>query len=163
MLTVFKRWIAGTPQQDPGGSGGDEVFTICLAPDRFHLRHVGQTRQGNGYWVTSQLASEAGGTRDFIVGYLFDQSGEMIAADVVDLGLRNGGYKGTPAGQIETMLKKLEAAKRTAIRVQPFSCEFYGHRFGLIPREGETDMRVDAMPGHTLMFYGPWDRCNYDS
>ncbi|MBI1494674.1 hypothetical protein [Halocynthiibacter styelae] len=97
------------------------------------------------------------------MGYLFDQNGEMIAADVVDLDLRKGGCKGVPAGQIEAMLKKLEAVKRTAIRVQPFSCEFYGHSFGLIPREGEAAMLIDAMPGHTLMFYGPWERCNYDS
>lgn len=163
MLSFFRRWLRDTPPDDPGGQAEPGVFTICLAPDRFHLQHVGRTRQGNGYWVTSQLASEAGGTRDFVAGYLFDRAGALISADVLDLGLRSDRSEDAPTRPTDVMLKRLEAETREEIRVQPFSCEFYGHGFGLIPREDEKDMLIDAMPGHTLMFYGPWDRCNYGS
>ena len=53
--------------------------------------------------------------------------------------------------------------------MKPFSVSFYDHTFGLVVRQTEEgdeasgETLIDAMPGHTLMFYGPWSLCNYNS
>ncbi len=140
-----------------------------LVPDRYHLHDVGRTRQGNGYWITPQLAPEKNGTRDFVVAYTFDTSGTLISADVADLGLRELGEDRRVPEAIIRMKKKVDAVSVEQIWVMPFSVSFYGHTFGLVVREPdkedgfEEEPVVDALPGYTLMFYGPWDTCNYDT
>lgn len=142
---------------------------LPLVPDRFHLLHVGRTAQGNGYWITPQLATGDGETRDFIAAYVFDPGGALISCEVVDLGLRSGGSDRTADEVISRLRAKIDAETIEEIRVKPFSRSFFGHCFGLIIREPEAgddpsqDTLIDAMPGYTLMFYGPWSSCNYDS
>lgn len=141
-----------------------------LVPDRFHLLHVGKTAQGNGYWITPQLATEDGATRDFIAAYVFAPDGALISCDVVDLGLRSGGSDRMVDTTISRLKTKIDAETVEEIRVKPFSRMFYGHCFGLVIREpdaGDDDPShetlIDALPGHTLMFQDPWTSCNYDS
>jgi len=65
--------------------------------------------------------------------------------------------------------KKINAKNVTEIRVKPFAVSFYEHTFGLVVRESDDgeeaseEALIDAMPGYTLMFYGPWSSCNYDT
>ena len=140
-----------------------------LSPDDYHLRHVGRTKQGNGYWITTQLSVEEGGTRDFVAAYLFDRDGALISTDIIDLGIRPPASDHPLPDTIEKLKQKLDAVGPAEIWVRPFAVSFYGLTFGLVIREAEEgddpdgEPVVDAMPGHTLMFYAPWDRCNYDS
>ncbi len=140
-----------------------------LVPDGYHLQHVGKTVQGNGYWIDVQRASEGEGTRDFVAAYVFDEKGNLIHSEVVDRGLRNDSPAKDLGETIRKLKKKIDAKNVTEILVKPFSVPFHGYIFGLVVREAEDgeavseDTIIDAMPGHTLMFYGPWSLCNYDS
>lgn len=140
-----------------------------LVPDDHHLLHVGKTTQGNGYWITPQLVTEADGTRDFIAAYLFDTRGNNIFCKVVDLGIRNSPESNSPASAIRDLRRNIDAEETCEIWVKPFATSFYGHTFGLIVRDTEEDdcdpdeVVVDAMPGMTLMFHSPWTTCNYAS
>jgi len=140
-----------------------------LVPDSYHLQHVGLTAQGNGYWIDIQLAAEKEGVRDFVAAYIFDEKGNLISAEVIDRGLRSSNPAQTVQEIIVRLKKKIEAKDTTEIRVKPFSVSFYGHTFGLVIREADEEDEVsdetliDAVPGYTLMFYGPWNSCNYDT
>lgn len=140
-----------------------------LVPDDYHLQHVGKTAQGNGYWIDLQLASEGDDTRDFVAAYVFDEMGDLISCEVVDQGKRSHSAEHTTDEIIQRLKRKVDAKETTKIRVKPFSISFHGHTFGLIIREQEEsddpldEVLIDAMPGSTLMFYGPWSHCNYDS
>jgi len=140
-----------------------------LVPDDYHLQHVGKTVQGNGYWIDVQLATEEVGTRDFVAAYVFDGEGNLNSSEVVDRGLRTDNSAQTLEETIGKLKKKNDAKDVTEILVKPFSVSFYGHTFGLVVRETEEgdeasgETLIDAMPGHTLMFYGPWSLCNYNS
>jgi hypothetical protein len=140
-----------------------------LVPDDYHLQHVGKTAQGNGYWIALQLATEDGDTRDFVAAYVFDKMGDLISCEVVDQGKRPHSAEHTTNEIIQKLKRKVDAKETTKILVKPFSTSFHGHTFGLIIREQEEgddpsdETLVDAMPGSTLMFYGPWSHCNYDS
>lgn len=140
-----------------------------LVPDDFHLHHGGKTAQGNGYWIDTQLAIEKDGTRDFVAAYVFDREGKLISSEVVNRGLRSEEQTQTLEEIIGKLKKKINAKETTEILVKPFSASFYGHTFGLVVREAEEgddatmEVLIDAMPGYTLMFYGPWSSCNYDT
>ncbi len=140
-----------------------------LIPDNYHLQHVGKTAQGNGYWIDIQLATEKDGTRDFVAAYVFDREGNLISSEVVDLGFRNENSAQAIEETIEKLKKKIDAKDTAEILVKPFSVMFYGQTFGLVIREADDgdeapeEALLDAMPGHTLMFYGPWSMCNYDT
>ena len=140
-----------------------------LVPDDYHLQHVGKTLQGNGYWIDIQLAVEKDGTRDFVAAYIFDKEGCLISSEVVDQGMRTGAPVQTTEEIIGKLKKKIAAKDTSEILVKPFSTSFYGHTFGLVAREADeskdatAETLIDAMPGHTLMFYGPWSLCNYDT
>ncbi|MDX8354666.1 hypothetical protein [Cognatiyoonia sp. IB215182] len=139
-----------------------------LVPDDYHLRDVGKTKQGNGYWITQQLTSDGNTTRDFVAAYLFDKDGHFISADVVDLGLREPNKDGGLGDALARLRRKIDAETVEQIWVRPFSTAFFGETFGLVVREDEHEefqgeQLIDALPGHTLMFYGPWDTCNYDT
>lgn len=140
-----------------------------LVPDRYHLNHVARTAQGNGYWITSQLATENGTTRDFVAAYIFDPQGNFISGEVIDLGLRSEKDRLSSRDVVDRLKRKIDVRDRSTIQVKPFSISFFGQEFGLIIRQPEGaendigDVVIDAMPGFTLMFYGPWTLCNYDS
>ena len=136
-----------------------------LTPDDYHLQHVGRTTQGNGYWITPQLVIEDDGPRDFIAAYIFDKKGNLISCDIVDLGLRSQSHQLESEKTIQRLTQKIDAKQPAEIWVKPFSVSFYGHTFGLIARDkdGSGEVVIDAMPGWTLMFHSPLDRCNYAS
>ena len=142
---------------------------FTLVPDDYHLQHVGKTVQGNGYWIDVQFAVEEKGTHDFVAAYVFDREGTLISSEVVDRGFRNDEPAQTLEEIIRNLKKKIDAKNVAEIQVRPFSVSFYGHTFGLVVREAEDgdeasgETLIDAVPGHTLMFYGPWSLCNYDS
>ena len=163
-LDMMNDSSASTPDNDDVANSG-----FPLVPDDFHLQYVGETAQGNGYWIDVQLATEDGGTRDFIAAYVFDKAGNLISSEVFDRGLRSSQSEQTTEEIVRKLLKKIDAKNTTEILVKPFSTSFYGHTFGLVIREkeegddAEQDTLIDALPGNTLMFYGPWSLCNYDT
>lgn len=163
------RNVSMTETSDTFESFDIENLRFPLVPDNFHLRDVGKTRQGNGFWITSQLIPEGETTRDFIAAYIFDRDGGLISSEVVDLGCRDQSEVPKAKDVINGLKRKIDAAEKGEIWVKPFSVSFYGHTFGLIPRKiGDAldphgEYVVDAEPGSTYMFYGPWDLCNYDT
>ncbi|MCG3267461.1 hypothetical protein [Yoonia sp. I 8.24] len=150
-------------------NAGESAFKVLLVPDDYHLQDVGYTAQGNGFWITQHLVSEIGGTRDFVGAYIFDSEGELLSSEVVDQGLRSEPDYIAPADVVTRLRRKIDASCSEQIWVKPFSVQFYGHDFGLVVRDedvddqGPDDIVVDLLPGCTLMFYGPWDSCNYDT
>lgn len=160
-LNTLKGPYIPTPDCDDVENSG-----FPLVPDDDRLFYVGKTIQGNGSWIDAQLAIEDGNTRDFIVAYVFDKKGNLISSDVIDCGLRSCESEQTGKEIVPRLLKKIDAKETAEILVKPFSVSFYGHTFGLVVREKEDDddpelgTLIDAMPGYTLMFHGPWCTCN---
>ena len=153
---------ASTPEIDDVENSG-----FPLVPDDCHLQHVGKTTQGNGYWIDIQLALEDGDTRDFVAAYVFDKAGNLISSEVLDRGLRSSQSEQPTEELVRKLMKKIDAKETAEILVKPFATTFFGHTFGLVIREREEGddaeqvTLIDAMPGYTLMFHGPWSLCNY--
>lgn len=163
-LDTMNDFSASTPDSDDVKNSG-----FPLVPDDFHLLYVGKTAQGNGYWIDIQLAIENGGTRDFVAAYVFDKAGNLISSEVLDRGVRPSQSEQTTEELVRMLMRKIDAKETAEILVKPFSTSYFGYTFGLVTREkeegdyAEQDTFIDAMPGHTLMFYGPWSQCNYDT
>jgi hypothetical protein len=173
MRSIFQWLLKSTKLQRNEGAcsvhSDRGAFKILLAPDDYHLRDVGYTLQGNGFWITQHLVSENGGTRDFVGAYIFDSEGDLLSSEVVDQGFRSEPDYIATTDVINRLRRKVDASCSGKVLVKPFSVQFYGHNFGLVVRDedadaqGPDDIVVDLLPGWTLMFYGPWDRCNYDT
>ncbi len=146
-------------------------FKIPLVPDRYHLKDVGKTKQGNGFWVTTQLSVKDGTRTDYVAAYIFDTKGNLISSEVSVLSAHDAYSRKKVGEAIDKVKAKIDAVTIEPIRVRPFSVSYFGETFGLVMREeheGYTintvdDILVDALPGYTLMFYPPWQTCNYDT
>ena len=152
------------------------TFKIRLIPDRYHLHDIGKLESGAFCWITLQLHWDGEDTRDFVATYIFDADGRLIQHIIDDLGLRSGPSGKSAKSVIAEHKRLIGPIEPTDIWVSPFSVSAYGLEFGLIERKLDPDddpeyleklkedgPLVDAMPGHTLMFYPPWDEGLYDS
>lgn len=148
-----------------------EDFKVLLVPDRYHLKDVGKTKHGNGYWVSTQLSVSSDVRVDYVAGYVFDPNGSLILSDISVLPDGQTASRKQVGAAIDKVKAKIEADTTEPIQVRPFSVTYYGQTFGLVIRRDEDtdetpeidDILVDALPGHTLMFYAPWQTCNYDT
>jgi hypothetical protein len=138
---------------------------VRLEPDTFHVPHVGRTRDGRQFFLTTPFVADAS---DFLALYLFDPEGRLLDARIEDLGPREPG-KPLAADVEEARYQKLieELGLRLEpIDVAPFEVDRGGIEFGLIPQPPEPPLTdhwtVEAHPGNYLSFYPPWDG-SYDT
>jgi hypothetical protein len=137
---------------------------IRLIPDEWHIRNVGRLNDGRLFFVDSQLDPTGGVTRDFVCTFVFDKDGHLVEHSVELIGERGAYPDGSVGSTLRRHLAALGDRTLTDIWVRPFSVEYNGTVFGLIPRKSEFgEWRVEFMPGNTLSFYPPWKTGEYDT
>ena len=143
---------------------------IPIAHDDHHARHVGKTRDGRQFFLTTPFCP---GETDFIALYLFDDDGNLLEARIDELGRRGdsrlpGNVKRHDASEqklIAQRLAELGEVSFETIEVKPFSIERRGVTFGLIlqePDDPDEPWSVIVEPGDYMAFYPPWDG-DYDT
>ena len=144
--------------------------SIAIDPDDYHARHVGRTRNGRQFFVTTPFvpttSNEAG--REFIAVYLFDSEGALIEARIDDLGPRASVDVDSAKDLFERRIAELGPTDQCRIEVSPFQVHRFGTVFGLVPRPPESDDEddswwVEAQPGNFMAFHEPWDSGEYDT
>ena len=146
---------------------------IPINHDDYHAKHIGKTADGRQFFLTTPFVPAIGGNpgREFLALYLFDAKGELLEAQIEDLGVRQNPIlpgnvdEDHAASLLESWLSELGKVSFCNIKVAPFRLERFGIEFGLIPREpvDEDDhWWVTVEPGDYMAFYPPWDG-DYDT
>ncbi len=103
-------------------------------------------------------------TRDFICTFWFDDDGNLVQHRIDELGVREGYDRSAAENIWNAHLSDVGELDPAPFWVRPFSVEFAGFSFGLIPREmDEEEWQVTFEPGNTMAFYEPWDSGEYDT
>jgi hypothetical protein len=141
---------------------------IAINHDDYHAEHVGRTRDGRQFFLTTPfepaLGEESGG--EYVALFVFDDGGNLIEAKIDDFGPRKTVDEEKRRRVYEGRLSELGDVVFDRIEVKPFAVERLGRRFGLIPREPEEDddpWAVEMMPGNYMAFFEPWDSGDYDT
>jgi hypothetical protein len=144
-----------------------------IARDNYHARHVGVTRDGRQFFLTTPFVPAVQGRgQSFVATYLFDREGSLVEDRIEKLDARPDDR--VPPGNIDMRvaqaaldahLAALDVAEFCSIEIAPFEIERFGIGFGLIPLPDEYDPDHDVIeihPGNYMAFYAPWDG-DYDT
>lgn len=141
---------------------------IAIEHDDYHARHVGRTRDGRQFFLTTPfepaIAGRPGG--EFVAFFLFDSSGQLLSAKIDSFGPRASMDREKRREACERYLRELGDIEYGRIEVAPFVVERFDISFGLIPRPGETEddsWWVELLPGNYMAFHEPWDSGEYDT
>ena len=140
---------------------------ISINHDDYHAKHIGRTRDGRQFFLTTPFVPTLGNEegREFIALYLFDESGNLLEAKIDNLGARENVDAARTRDLIETHLQELGEKTFGDIAIAPFQLQRFDVAFGLIPRAPEADDEdwwVILMPGDMMAFTAPWDG-DYDT
>lgn len=130
--------------------------------DDYHAKYVGRTADGRQFFLTAPFVPLG---HEFVALYLFDASGELLEAQIDDLGTRAQLDAVLHRATFESRLQELGEVTFCDIAVAPFRVERFGVEFGLIaevPEDGGEVCWVTVEPGDFMVFYPPWDG-NYDT
>lgn len=141
---------------------------IAIDHDEYHAKHIGQTSNGQQFFLTTPfqppVKNDPGA--EYVALFLFDQNGKLIEAKIEDFGPRPTCDEQARRQCYETYLAELGDVTFQRIEVQPFSISRFGVDFGFIPFEPEDDedeWAVELHPGNYMAFYEPWDSGDYDT
>jgi hypothetical protein len=141
---------------------------IAIDHDDYHAEHVGHTRDGRQFFLTTPFepahGDDPGG--EYVALFLFDADGNLLAAEIDDFGPRATVDNDAVRSRYDRRLAELGDVTFDRIEVKPFAVENFGRRFGLIPREPEEEgdsWVVEMMPGNYMAFFEPWDSGVYDT
>lgn len=156
---------------------------IALDHDEYHAKYVGCSLDGRQFFGTTPFvpANEDGG-REFSALYVFDVSGNLLDAQIDDLGTRPELEANIKVAQ-ELQAQRLAALGEIVfcrIKIKPFVVERFDIPFGLIHHspeeylEGDEDAdeiaeimelggSVTLEPGNYMAFHEPWDSGEYDT
>lgn len=114
---------------------------IAMNHDDHHAKHVGHTRDGQQFFLTTPfepaLGDDKGG--EFVALFLFDGAENLTDARVDDFGPRASVDESKRRRLYEQRLAELGAVVFDRIEVKPFVVNKFGRQFGLIPRAPEDD------------------------
>ena len=141
---------------------------IAIDHDDYHAEHVGHTRDGRQFFLTTPFEPPSGDDQggEYVALFLFDRDGKLTAAEIDDFGPRATVDNDAVRSKYESRLAELGGVTYDRIEVRPFVVEKFGRRFGLIPREPEDEgdpWAVEMMPGNYMAFFEPWDSGVYDT
>ena len=141
---------------------------ISLDPDDYHARYVGHLSDGRQFFLTSPFVPAIQGNpgREFIALYLFNETGILLEARIVDMGTRANLNKEDATRQFSILLGEVGKFDSRRIEIQPFEIQRFGVAFGFIPRapqKDDGDWWVVVQPGNFMAFHEPWDSGEYDT
>jgi hypothetical protein len=146
----------------------DPPQLVAIDHDDYHAQHVGRTRDGRQFFLTTPFvpASSAREGSEYVALYVFDGSGKLVDALIDDFGPRAQMDKAQRDNVYDRRLKELGEVSFERIEVAPFALDRFGTTFGLVLREPEADgdpWAVEAQPGNYMAFFAPWDSGEYDT
>lgn len=135
---------------------------IPIEHDDYHAQYIGKTADGRQFFLTTPFVPALGDSpgAEFIALYTFDKAGNLLAAQIEELGPRATVDQTRSAALFQKMLDSLGQKRFGTIHVKPFSLTRFGVEFGLIPRppeDKEDNWWVILMPGDYMAFHEPWD------
>jgi hypothetical protein len=142
---------------------------IAIDYDDYHASHVGHTRDGYQFFLTTPFVPSLDDTtlgREFVALFLFDADGMLVEARIDDLGPREALDEQHTQEVFEQRLRELGEVEYGRIMVRPFQIERFGTVFGLVahaPRRKGDDWWVTLEPGDYMAFHEPWDSGIYDT
>lgn len=159
--------------------------SLIIPQDDHHGSRVGIAADGNGFFITTPFTfgPKPSDSREFVAMYRFDLEGNLIQAEIEQLGSRasivgeknsarlpgNVAASNAPVQEaIDRLLGSLGVVKYQDIVAKPFQIEKFGLCFGLIPDseddldDDEEPIYVTLLPGNDMAFMSPWDRI-YDT
>ena len=134
---------------------------LVIHPDPYRFKDVGRTREGLQFCLTMPFTTPYDGNpgSEFLALYLFDLDGELMEAQIEDLGT-HAELDLREARQLRRLwLADLGRMRFTRIAVAPFQVERFGVLFGLVPHPpgGDEDVwTVTAEPGGYVELLPPW-------
>lgn len=142
--------------------------TVAINRDDYHAEHIGRTRDGRQFFLTTPFVPEEGDHpgREFLALYVFDRAGQLLSATIDDLGPRAGVDLAERSARYAALLGTLGEVEFRRIKVAPFRIERFGVEFGFIPQPPEEpggDWCVLVMPGDVMCFWPPWTSGEYDT
>ena len=134
---------------------------VAINHDDDHASFVGQTPNGNQFFLTTPFTPEQEGDpgEEFVALFLFDGMGNLVDAKIDAFGPRESMDEDARAKCFIEHLEGLGEVKYGRIEMKPFELERHGVRFGLIPSQPEEDESswcVVLEPGDFMAFYAPW-------
>ncbi|MEW8286417.1 MAG: hypothetical protein AB2697_10545 [Candidatus Thiodiazotropha endolucinida] len=142
--------------------------TIAIDHDNYHAEHVGVTKTGNQFFLTTPFEPAINGKEgcEYIALFEFDREGNLANYVIDTLGPRGTYSEEAREKKYLSRLKVLGEVEYCRIVVKPFSVQEGGVSFGLIPREPEDEedvWAVELLPGNYMAFFEPWDSGEYDT
>jgi len=139
---------------------------VSLNPDDDHARYVGHLSDGRQFFLTNPFvpANQYPLGREFIALYLFDPTGKLEEARVVDLGTRADLQMDNFERQFAQVLGEVGEFEPRRIEIEPFHVERFGVTFGFVLRPPEKTADgwcVTVEPGNYMEFHEPWDSGEY--
>jgi hypothetical protein len=146
----------------------DKPLKVAIDHDDYHAKHVGVVEDGHQFFLTTPFEPAIGGKDggEYVALFIFDEIGNLTNSFIDGFGPRSSYDREGLEAQYEERLKQLGNVKFTRIEVKPFSVEYKGINFGLIPREPEDEediWAVELLPGNYMAFFEPWDSGEYDT
>ena len=141
---------------------------IAIEHDDYHAEHVGRTRDGRQFFLTTPFEPAIGDRpgSEYVALFLFDGNGNLVDAKIDDFGPRATLDDDKRRKCYEARLNELGKVSFERIEVKPFSVERFGTTFGLVPREPEDEddvWAIEMQPGNYMAFFEPWDSGEYDT
>ncbi len=135
--------------------------------DDCYAEYVGRTSDGRQFFLTASFGPAIGEHpgSEYLALFLFDADGNLVDAQIDDLGPRTKPYHYKSRAYYDVRLKALGEVTFERIEVKPFTVERFGTTFGLVTHEpeDENDIWVVKMqPGDYMWFFEPWDSGQYE-
>ncbi|MBD9394466.1 MULTISPECIES: hypothetical protein [Acidovorax] len=141
---------------------------IAIDHDDYHAEHVGVTKDGRQFILTTPFdsARENHPGCEFVALYVFDETGHLLEARIDSFGPRASLDHSARRSLADQRLASLGDISFERVEVVPFKVEYLGIDFGLVVREPEDEgdvWAVEMLPGNYMAFFEPWDSGEYDT
>ncbi len=141
---------------------------IAIDHDDYHAEHIGRTKEGLQFFLTTPFVPAIGGKDgcEYIALFKFDKDGILTEHCIDSLGPRGSYEQDVRKQKYLSRLSSLGEIEFCRIEVKPFSIKYNGVDFGLITREPEDEediWAVELLPGNYMAFFEPWDSGEYDT
>ncbi|MHB0914768.1 MAG: hypothetical protein ACYC5A_04915 [Thermoleophilia bacterium] len=141
---------------------------IAIDHDDYHAEHVGRTKDGSQFFLTTPFEPAINGKEgcEYIALFKFDNDGNLMEHAIDTMGPRGSYDEEERKEKYLSRLNELGEVEYCRIEVKPFSVKYNGVDFGLITREPEDEedvWAVELLPGNYMAFFEPWDSGEYDT
>jgi hypothetical protein len=138
---------------------------IALDPDDYHAKYVGRTADGRQFFITTHVDTRcAVHGHAFVAVYTFNAAGELLKAEIDDMGTYAAVDGGMWTRTVERRFHELGWTAPRRIVMAPFEVERFGIKFGLIAhRRDDGRWIAEVQPGNNMAFFAPWHSGVYDT